>query len=492
MSKDSWYFLLNFILLCLLTSGCSTVVNAHRQKQEMVSSCLMGNPGAALEFAAKKVGKNDNNAVMWNLEAGALAFHSGNYDSSLEYFGQAESLMDDFDDRAVVSLRDMGAETGALFTNLNALPYQGLCRDRMMIPVFKSMAYLAGRKDDSFQAQVRRLRNHHDDVIAKYETVLEAEKQSLEDARAEHSEEMDTATSYTMEDVCGNADNAELAEAYREMEEAAVNGYANFLNPLAIFFSGIAALYDDLAMDNAAIEFKRLYDAMPANPLIQKYYCTVLKTLDRQVPRTLRGVKPFEFPLDRGCVFVIMGNGLSATLDQCAIYWPIMVAWPKYISCPRPFTAVEVSGGGWHSRSVPIADMDGIFATEMKRRMLPMLVRTILSTAVKETAHRLTIASIEASVDDEFARNLAVLTAEIAFTAYKATFNTADTRSWEILPSEFQLCQIPMPEDRRITLNMDGNTVDVALPDKCTSSIVYISAPSPASVTIHPLPLNRF
>ena len=168
MSKGSWYFLLNFILLCLLTSGCSTVVNAHRQKQEMVSSCLMGNPGAALEFAAKKVGKNDNNAVMWNLEAGALAFHSGNYDSSLEYFGQAESLMDDFDDRAVVSLRDMGAETGALFTNLNALPYQGLCRDRMMIPVFKSMAYLAGRKDDSFQAQVRRLRNHHDDVIAKY------------------------------------------------------------------------------------------------------------------------------------------------------------------------------------------------------------------------------------------------------------------------------------------------------------------------------------
>ena len=59
--------------------------------------------------------------------------------------------------------------------------------------------------------------------------------------------------------------NEDFAASVKEMRAIANKGYGNFLNPAATFLSGLGALRDG-NYDNARIEFKRLYEAMPKIP----------------------------------------------------------------------------------------------------------------------------------------------------------------------------------------------------------------------------------
>ena len=69
---------------------------------------------------------------------------------------------------------------------------------------------------------------------------------------------------------------------------------------------------------------------------------------------------------------------------------------------------------------------------------------------------------------------------------YRYAMNTADTRSWETLPKEFQVAQIPMPSDRKVHVNLKGAfggpSFDVSIPATCRSAVLYVSAPSPNNV----------
>ena len=44
----------------------------------------------------------------------------------------------------------------------------------------------------------------------------------------------------------------------------------------------------------------------------------------------------------------------------------------------------------------------------------------------------------------------------LAAAASKVIFNTADTRTWEMLPKEYQFAEFPLPADRRITVAPAG------------------------------------
>ena len=58
-------------------------------------------------------------------------FHTGDFKGCIDNIRTAEELILDYDDRATVSVRDVGAEAGTAVTNLNTLPYRGFCRDRI-------------------------------------------------------------------------------------------------------------------------------------------------------------------------------------------------------------------------------------------------------------------------------------------------------------------------------------------------------------------------
>ena len=479
----------------VLFCGCSVIENSHRQKLDMMNSYMAGknhNVRTKLEEKLSDKGTfsgsvvNSGDEIMWRLEAGSFYFHTGNYQKSIEQFSIAEKLITEHDERARISVRDAGAEVGAAFTNLNTLPYRGFCRDRMALSIYKSLAYLGCDREESFRAQLRRLRNEQKKIQDDYQEFFAQQTAEIEAAGSKNPDAAAMAEHNSVEALSGNSGNAEFAEHLKAAREVAHKGYGNFLNPAAIFLSGLGSLRDG-NYDNARIDFKRLHEAMPKNLLLQKYYVTALQKADREIPENLKNVKPFDFALEHDCVYVFIANGRSAAFKQSAVYFPLMFAWPVCEFYPADFSRFTVENSGRKHEPEILADMDGILAQEYDERLPLMITRIVISTAIKEAARHAATA-VAAEYDGLLAAGVYVGTS-----LYNATMNTADTRSWEMLPKEIFFTQFPMPEKREIKVQLSGSKQFdsiLSLPEDCRSAIIFISAPSADNVICHVLPIK--
>ena len=492
----------------LILTACSTVENSHRQKNDMMYAYYQGNNQAVIDEINYKLREphwyntsvvNSVDEVMWRLEAGSMNFHLGRFDESIEQFRIAEDLIEEYDERAIISFKAAGSEFGMTLTNLNVLPYRGFCRDRIALSFYKALAYLGSRNTqrnarNAYLAQLRRLRDEHKKVQEDYAKFFEMEEAEIKAAKAKNP---DAAKKF---DGNGNSgamsvatQNADFAAALEDAKTVANRGYGNFLNPAAIFLSGLGCILDNNNYENARIEFKRLYEAMPNNPVFQKYYVTALKRVGMKIPAELQQVKPFDFSLGNDCVYVISAHGRSAALKQIAVYFPIMTAWPVCEFYASPFKTLNAGADGKSYPGMILADMDGVFAQEFQERLPGMITRIVLSTMIKEAAYYGSLAAVWASNMDPIVKVCVATGIIIGGTIYRTAMNTADTRSWEILPKEYHLTQLPMPKNREVEITLTGNrniSEKVKIPGDCRSAVVFVSAPSESNVKFHVLPIR--
>ena len=478
-----------FFLLAagLLAGGCSTIENNHRQKMSLMEAWKAGDAVAAQQLADEKVSSREGTGdeLVWRLEAGTLAFTFGRYAESIAEFAAAEKVIAEYDERATVSARDVGSEVGGAFTNPNALPYRGWCRDRMGIEIYKSLAYLGQGREDSFRAQVRRLRDRQKEIQEEYRKYFEQEKASLGKAKKDNS---GAAAKAEKAEATLVAKNPNYAQSLTEMRAVAHKGYGNFLNPLAIYLSALGNIRDG-NWDNAAIDTKRLHEALPANPFVRVLHATTLRNAGRgsEMPAALAATPPFPYPMDRDCLYVIFANGQGAAFEQeTADSDYVKIAWPRCRFFPSSFTHAQIVASGQAVSTVPLADMDAILAEEFDQRLPGIITRTIISTLIKEGAYRGGQVVALAANNDWRVQAATFAAVTVVGSIYRYAMNTADTRSWETLPKEFQIAQLPMPADRKVHVNLagafGGPSFDVALPATCRSAILYVSAPSPNNV----------
>ena len=483
--------------MAFLAVGCSSIIDANKQKASMMRAYSRGDNDAVIANISRRldpdrrsstVGSGDE--LMWRLEAGAIFFVADRFEESIREFDTAEQLIEEFDARAVVSARDVGAEAAVLFTNLNALPYRGLCRDRIMVPIFRAFAHLAQEDETGFRVELFRLRENQQKVQEHFRSLFEQESAQVAAARQQNpgaARDIDRrlATAETPVNASPAAgdtprtNNRSFDAGWAQVKQVAHQGYGGFLNPLGIFLSGYGYLRDG-DNENAHVDFARLYQAMPEHPMVQGHYKAVLELSGRDIPEELQEVAAPDFPLDRDNVLVVFANGRGATFRQIGIYFPIMTAWPMCEFHDAPYSFLGVTADGQRLRTLTIADMDGILAQEFDDRLPGIITRIVLSTAIKEASKF--AATYAVGRQNVFAGLGVFLGASI----YTALMNTADTRNWEIMPKEFQIVQFPMPADHTVTLSFDGHGAageTIILPENSRSAIIYVNAPSSRAVS---------
>jgi len=488
-----------FGLMVLLVAGCSTVVNSARQKQPMVECLVAGNAPGTLAIARKKHQStaNQGDELVWLLECGSLNFQLGNYAEALDDFRRCEELIEEYDERALVSVRDTGSEFLTLLANQNALPYRGWCRDRVALGFYKALAYLGNGDEAAFRAQVKRLRGEHQKIQEDYHKFFEEEEKQLESVRSDNAEVLEKASST---EYLEDERNAAYAANLQEVAAVAHRGYGNFLNPASLFLSGLALLRDE-TWDNACIEFEHLYQALPTSQTARQYYATALQKSGRTVPPELADVPAFPFPLGRDCVFVLYAHDLTASFEQVNVYFPLMIAWPICVFHPALLPNLSVVAEGKEYTAQTLSDMDGILAQEFSMRMPGRLTRTLAGALLKETGYLATVGAVrhndkrKTSTSRRRTSATSALTgsATLAWKTYQLIFNTADTRCWNFLPKEIKLTQLPMPSDRLVTFCGEltgGSPQEVNIPEGCGSALIYVNALTPANVSYQVLPLK--
>ena len=466
------FSVLPFSVMCLLLfCGCSTVIDSHTQKASVVATWLAGDYPRTAELLKRKVNstRGSGDELMWQLENGLFQFCRGRFDDALRGFDEADRLMRDYDGRPVISIRDAGAETGSALLNPNVLPYKGYTRDRILVPFYRALAYLGKHDEQGFQVELQRMREAQRNAVTLHARRIEEEKRKLA------AEQANGQTGISETRITADPGYRAVTE---EMYRSARGAYGNYLNPVAVFLSAIGYLHRG-DWENAYVDFKRLYEALPSEPFVQQCYVTLLRRTGRPVPEPLKKVAPLSADLGRGMVYVIFANGRGAAFRQIKIDLLVTgFAFPVCQYYPAPFSGLRLSGGGRETVTFRAADMDAILSQEHAELLPVRITRLVISYAVKEAAAAAAV--VLAWNADPLAGALTLAGTSLS----KQVFNTADTRNWELLPKEFQFAGIPMPEDRMVRIvpflpaGALGTGFRVAFSPGCAAALLYIQAQS--------------
>ena len=472
--------------LALLLAGCCSY-DAHARKAPIMAAYLAGDQAQAAAALEKNLDRGCD-GVMWRLENGSFAFSRADYEGAVEHFKAAEEAIAEYDGRATVSVRDVASSTGSLLINDTSRPYRGSCRDRIALCLYKALAYLGAGREDAFRAQIRRLRDAQKEAREQYGLEDDAASKAAARQREEHPE-----VAGAQADEAGLLQgNADFAAMMAQCDSLVPDATADYVNPAALFLSGLSSLRDGNP-GGAAIDFREAVAGQPANATLRQYLRAAQTAAGQRLSAEAAAVPDMPFPLDCQCVYVIFGHGRTAALNQRRLYIPVPAgivpaAWAYCEFYPSPFRGLTAATAQARSDAALLANMDAILAREYKLAQAGMITRIILRATIYAVSQEV----IRQSDMDPLAKNLAL----IALSASAVIFNSADTRTWELLPKEIMLAQVPMPPDRRLTLTLhaeDGldHEIPVTLEQGFGSAIVYVNAPSLANISVHVLPLRK-
>ena len=478
--KGSFFFCLVFILLL---TGCSTIINSRKQKEQIINHYKSGDHTSSSlllnDYLDSRRGTGDE--LMWLLEVGSLMFELKNYEGSLQALNEAENIVNDYDSRAVVSLRHVGAEGYSLLTNPNAIPYYGYFYDRILLNTYKALNYFAMSDPDAAMVELRRAYEKQKDAKKYFEVELKKNIKIFD---------IDNKQKYFVPGVSSVLNRSDIKKEYRRMLEHSENDrYGSFINPFTTYLLAIGYLTEG-DYDEAYIDLNELYKISPDNIQIQRDIVTCAVKAGRKIPHELSHVKPLNYSLDKNVIYIIYACGLAPALKENKIQLILPkvgytgFAYPsiEYSEYEMPIVKVSDSGGKVFD-VYKIADMDNIISQEFKEYFYSRVSRIAASVLTKESA---TIAALHA-VEDEENSGFIKLSILLAASIYKAAFNTADTRSWQLLPNEFYITNMPMPEDGIINITDENNIVHEQLKidrKKGDKAIVFVRAPNKNNINI--------
>lgn len=469
------------IEIIFLTASCSTITDARKQKKPYMAAYYSGKTAKAAEdLLEKSDDKNESiDELMWRLEAGTANFSAGKYQKSLIEFNRSETIIKDYEDRAVIGARAGGAEIGSALTNLNALPYQGMYLDKVMLNAYKALGYFATNNPEGAQVELRRMRHAQKLVVRQFDEQIRKTEREIAAQNRTNQRKSKQDTNVSFNDI---AQNPVIDNVYRTSGNKANNLYGNLSNPFVSYFSAIGYLMEN-NYSEALVDFRNLYKMLPDNRLVQQDYVSTAWQIGGEIPAELNHLQAFDYPLHQKMAFVLLFNGRAPALKQekFQIILPYVgytgVAFPRYEYFTPTLQGINIDylyqNQSLSTQTEQIADFDAIMSQEYHDKLPAMITRIVISTMTKEIASYAAVQAAKQAGGTEAQIGALILTG-----IYKAVFNTADTRCWETLPQEVQIAHLPIPDDGilRISPINSGKTTEIKLKSDTNIAIVYIRA----------------
>ncbi len=230
-------------LLTLSLSGCafnSVFINYPSQITPVKAQLNTNEPMKQLDDVASNISGADG--LLYAQEAGRIAQISGDFESSKKYYQDAVSAYLNFDDKATLSVTDMGATASSIFINDNVIPYRGPGYERVMVHQYQALNYLFSGDQQGALVEVRRSN----------------QLQSSEQARYQKSQKSVQAMA-----------NGTIDAEVNKLGKAAGTVTSSFLNAYSYYTTGL--LHEILGEPNDAfIDYRKAAQITPNNPYLQQ------------------------------------------------------------------------------------------------------------------------------------------------------------------------------------------------------------------------------
>jgi len=424
-----------FIGVCSLLGLLAGCASYPQRMARVKEDFAQGKYESALSALPGRDCEGGRNQVLCLLERAVLRQALGDFEGSNRDFEVAYALMVEYEQRADISLRDLGSEAGAALLNETALPYRGTGYEKFLVHIYKALNFLMLGDYEGAGVEIRRLDRRRD---IELETSRRARAAAEEAAR---ERELDRGQVSGVEN--------RLLTAYgagRERAATVSNLY------LSAFGSYLSALHYDLegSWSEALIDYRRVLEQVPSS----RY---------ARIDAVLTGAEGVSAPgleLDlegKGDLFFVFQSGLAPVKREISLPIPvgdglIAVAFPYYQMVPTRLDRARVLIDGEEVGATEIlCDIEAKQIRELIDNIPVLIVRQAIRAAVKAT---LLHASGEAAGD----------WGALMASFYNILSEQADLRSWLLLPRNIQILRVYPPEGAREVrieiLDEEGRVLD--------------------------------
>jgi hypothetical protein len=392
-------------------------------------------------------------AALARSERGRIAQILGDADRSIAEFDESIEEIQEFEERATVSLREIGSHAAALVVNDSMISYEPAGFERVLVYHFQGLNYLMKGDLEAAGVEVRRANAEQELALKAHEDeILEAERNADEQG-------------FKMSDLLPG-----FMKLFGNSKKIASQVKNSFQNAYTFYMSGVVHELRNEPND-AYIDYKKALEIAPTNKVIQRDVARLATSLNMTEDiAKFRGRFPSTFSAATAVksskeeVVILFEDGLVPEKEAVSFPVPIpipgaeggtAVSIPIFNASPKPVKPLVVTSAGKKiAESELICAIDALAVKAFEEDATAMLTRQIVRAALKGAA---------ASMATKHGGGLA----GAAVSLYNVASEKADTRSWRSLPQNAQVVRIHAKPGQVLELAHagSGSTGSVTIPE---------------------------
>ena len=434
--------LLSCCLIPLFT-GCAI---SQQQKTSDLNQLYKNNQlYDAQHFVEQQLAAKKNPDAVWSLQAASLARLNNQPELSNQHFERIETILQT--DSLESAVQNGVQNVTQVVVDQSATKYEPTYFEATFVNTYKALNYWQIQDIANARIEFNRLDERQRRSAAYYQSQISQQAAQL----SEHQQASSAQSAITT-----------LSSTKWQAYEGYVNPFSSYLHGLFFMTQGL----DNSDFNKARTSFERAFALSEQNAFIADDLALLTQLANNEpqdenkritwlifenglAPK--RGEERLDLPLDINNRFVYVG-----------------VSFPTLQPLPTAMDYLTLqSDDDFVIRSEPIADIERIIYSDFNLRLPSMVLKSIASAIVKTTATKIASDQLGA---------LGLIVGSI----YQFATNFTDTRSWSLLPNEFQLARLEHQNDYVIVSTPEGKRSKIHLP-KQPYSIIYIKLINPNS-----------
>lgn len=448
-------------LLCALQLGATSLdSNALRSS--------LSKPQFDQTLSTLRDDTSDQSEFWYWLNLARMQQAHGDFNASINSFQKSFEILDEYENRAKVSLRNIGSFLGSTFLSKGAETYYGKGYERSLMHTLNALNYAMNGNFQGASVEMRRMEQRQEFWLSETEAKIKEAAEEQAKAEKEGNNVSSIPSEYSMAAMLEDPSVRSLANSYQDP-----------------FSYTLSSIITDIAFPSENLGEVSLKRALSLNPDVSKAFVKLPKPAVESVAKpkqqsAQKGKKTSQQPLvqatepkiDKMDVTVVVLAGEAPAVKIEKIRFPLFNG-ANYASIDLP------------AYNPPINDVSVVTISTSKLNLQPprllqtnaMAYKTLKDEFVGELSKAVVRATAKAVVAKQASDNFGAFGGLMASLAMDVGSSMADSgfRNWELLPNSGYLSKFEAIQGETLTITLNDRQESFTLPKDKKGVLVLVS-----------------
>lgn len=453
------------VIACSLL--CALQLNAASLNSEALRTGL-SKPQFDQTLAALSADTSDHDEYWYWLNLARMQQAKGDFNASIHSFQKSFDILDEYENRAKVSLRNVGSLLGSAFLSKGAESYYGKGYERTLMHTLNALNYAMLGNFEAAAVEMRRMEQRQEFWLSETEEKIKEAAEKKAEAEKSGNNLSSMPEGYSMASMLEDENVRNLANSYQDP----------FSYTLSSIIASVAFPHDNLGevslkrAQSLNPDVSKVFVSLPASALPAPLPSSKAKPAPKgkkaqPVAEAPAAVKPAKMDVT---VIVLAGEAPAVTIEK--IRFPLFNG-ANYTSIDLP------------AFNPPVNDVSVVTIATPKLRLQPprllqtnvMAYKTLKDEFIGELSKAVVRATTKAVVAKQASDNFGFFGGLVASLAMDAGSSLADSgyRNWEMLPNSGYLSKFEAIKGDTITITMNDRQESFSLPTDKKGVFVLVS-----------------